>query len=122
MRTGVSLAWALALAACGASTHEPGMEPSVPAAAGRPAPALPPAFADGDRPPERPRTVVLRGDPAAVLDPRRRGVSSSPPPPQPAGAPSSTFFPKEFDSRMFGGCSANDYTGGRCPEQTGRPP
>jgi hypothetical protein len=60
--------------------------------------------------------MVLQGSEGVVVGPHRGGDSPS----RPAGAPSTTFFPKKYDSAEYGGCGATDFTGGRCPQETGR--
>jgi hypothetical protein len=67
-------------------------------------------------------SIRLQGDPGVeVVGPRPPDTSSAPSPATHAMAPptaaSSTFFPKSYDSKMFGGCAANEYFGGKCPDQ-----
>jgi hypothetical protein len=112
-----SLVLVLLLAGCGASVPDPETPPSRPAAAPPPSSATAAASAhlsDYELPVERRTTVVLQGGAGVVVGPNRHDDTPS------KGPPASTFFPKKYDSRMFGGCGATDFSGGRCPEEMGR--
>jgi hypothetical protein len=115
-----ALALALAMG-CEESTPEPARPPRalmVPAWVEQVGPASPsPMMLPSEN------TVALRSDPGVPMGGARprspaRGEEDDKPRSSrsPSTAASSTFFPKEWNAPMFGGCSANDYTGGKCPD------
>jgi hypothetical protein len=86
--------------------------------------------------PRSARTVVLSTNqdaphPTGALPSYRSSASDAPgagapgagapgagePRTDPSRAPGSTFFPKEYDAKMFGGCGATDFSSGKCPDR-----
>jgi hypothetical protein len=104
------------VAGCEASTPEPARPPRaliVPAWVEPAGPSSPAAMMLPES------TVSLRSDPGVEVGGHRArpaAAEAQAPSRTPPTAAGSTFFPKEYNARMFGGCAANDYTGGKCPD------
>jgi hypothetical protein len=109
--------FALFAPGCEASTPEPPRPPRalmVPSWVEKAGTSNPETFV-----PSREGSVELQGDPGAQFgspQPRHDAAPAARASKTPSTAAGSTFFPPEYNSRMFGGCAANDYTGGKCPD------
>jgi hypothetical protein len=103
---------------CEASTSEPARPPRALAVPDWVEPAGPSAPVSVV--PDGRGSVLLQGDPGAQVGGSQPHYTSSSAPSEPRRGPppaaTSTFFPPEYNARMFGGCAANDYTGGKCPD------
>jgi hypothetical protein len=103
---------------CGASTPQP--------ATAHPQALMVPAWVEPSGPssgwtgqaeamPQGPRSVVVPTNPNVQYSTGVLPTSGSRP--QPGGGFGTTFFPREYDSKMFGGCGASGFTDGRCPDR-----